>query len=55
MAEFLRIQKQFLEQTTSIQKQRIGFDVVYVDVGGLSGGSDGLLEALISHAASVYF
>ena len=33
------------ESHTRKQKRTVGFDVVYVDVGGLSG-SDGLLEAL---------
>ncbi|CAB9527543.1 expressed unknown protein [Seminavis robusta] len=45
-AELLRIQKDFLQQETDDDvNQRIGFDVVYVDVGGLSG-PDGLMEAL---------
>ena len=59
-AELLRIQQQFrlwssrpqpilgvvpTSMTQQQPNQRLGFDVVYVDVGGLSG-KDGLLEAL---------
>ena len=45
-ADLLRIQRRFhKEYHASRFNDRIGFDVVYVDVGGLSG-SDGLLEAL---------
>jgi len=45
-ADLLRIQRRFhQEYHFSRLNDRIGFDVVYVDVGGLSG-SDGLLEAL---------
>ena len=43
-ASLLRIQAEH-GQHDQDQHRRIGFDVVYVDVGGLSG-SDGLLEAL---------
>jgi hypothetical protein len=43
-ADLLRIQKDYLSKHPQ-SSQRIGFDVVYVDVGGLSG-LDGLLEAL---------
>lgn len=43
-AALLRIQKDYLDGENATS--RIGFDVVYVDVGGLSG-SDGLLEALM--------
>ena len=42
-AELLRLQQECLNQDNS--KRKIGFDVVYVDVGGLSG-SDGLLESI---------
>lgn len=52
-AQILRIQQEYLASASNdsheqiqIQQQRIGFDVVYVDVGGLSG-SDGVLEALM--------
>ena len=31
-----------IEQT----KNLLGYDVVYIDLGGLSGGSDGLLESV---------
>jgi hypothetical protein len=48
-AELLRIQQEYYRENPSNkdeqQQRRIGFDVVYVDVGGLSG-SDGLLEAI---------
>lgn len=43
-ASLLRIQAEHSQHDRD-QHRRIGFDVVYVDVGGLSG-SDGLLEAL---------
>lgn len=43
-ADLLRIQKDYLSKHPH-SNSRIGFDVVYVDVGGLSG-LDGLLEAL---------
>ena len=42
----LRIQQTYLELHLESTSRRRGFDVVYVDVGGLSGG-DGILEALI--------
>lgn len=48
-AELLRIQQDYLHGVTgkeTTDPRSIGFDVVYVDVGGLSG-SDGLLEALM--------
>jgi hypothetical protein len=47
-ANLLRIQQQFLSQasTNVVVNRRLGFDVVFVDIGGLSGG-DGLLEALV--------
>ena len=45
-AELLRIQQAYLELYPESTSRRRGFDVVYVDVGGLSGG-DGILEALI--------
>jgi len=47
-ADLLRIQQDYLVATSTgdVTNRRIGFDVVYVDVGGLSG-SDGLLEALM--------
>jgi SAM-dependent methyltransferase len=47
-AELLRIQQDYYQQesqTTAATARKIGFDVVYVDVGGLSG-CDGLLEAI---------
>jgi len=45
-ADLLRIQQRFQGQDrVSSRNGRIGFDVIYVDVGGLSG-NDGLLEAL---------
>ena len=50
-AELLRIQQDFLrkqseeEASMSESVRRIGFDVVFIDVGGLSG-SDGQLEAV---------
>ena len=44
-AELLRIQERYLESHPE-SNQRRGFDVVYVDVGGLSGG-DGVLEAIM--------
>lgn len=43
-ASLLRLQKDF-DQTHQLQSKREGFDVVYIDVGGLSG-NDGLLESL---------
>jgi len=45
VADLLRIQQEFIESTGRESQRRIGFDVVYVDVGGISG-SDGLLEAV---------
>lgn len=46
-AALLRIQQTFLQQQTSqaLINPRTGFDVVYVDVGGLSG-QDGIIESL---------
>lgn len=44
-AGLLRIQQEFYRENPSIKNQKIGFDIVYIDVGGLSG-SDGLLEAI---------
>jgi hypothetical protein len=56
-AELLRIQNEYYKRASqtmttpttttalSIPGRRVGFDVVYVDVGGLSG-NDGLLEAI---------
>lgn len=44
-AELLRIQQDYLGLHPETDARRTGFDVVYVDVGGLSG-SDGVLEAL---------
>lgn len=64
-AGLLRIQRDFLLQlqqqhegcnniTFSKDQQRIvGFDVIYVDVGGLSGG-DGLIEALTLLSSLMY-
>jgi hypothetical protein len=40
----LRVQQDF-HACHEQQSKRLGFDVIYVDVGGLSG-SDGLLESL---------
>jgi hypothetical protein len=45
-AALLRIQQEFYDTQENIDRTMIGFDVVYVDVGGLSG-SDGLLEAIL--------
>lgn len=52
-AALLRIQQDFFlkcaqenRSLSSLNRRPIGFDVVYVDVGGLSGG-DGLLEAIL--------
>jgi hypothetical protein len=45
-ADLLRIQQEFLASSPDVTNRRRGFDVVYVDVGGLSGG-DGILEALM--------
>mmetsp|Transcript_33404 Transcript_33404/g.69558 ORF Transcript_33404/g.69558 Transcript_33404/m.69558 type:complete len:161 (-) Transcript_33404:145-627(-) len=48
IAELLRLQKSVLEdhkEDVGDLTRKIGFDVVFVDVGGLSG-NDGLLEAL---------
>jgi SAM-dependent methyltransferase len=42
-AALLRLQQEYYQESQT--SGRIGFDVVYVDVGGLSG-SDGLLEAI---------
>ena len=45
-AELLRIQQGFLIGTNDrLYSRTVGFDVVYIDVGGLSG-NDGLFEAL---------
>ena len=59
-AGILRIQRDYLSSskdrdsiTDISQRREIGFDVVYIDVGGLSG-SDGLLEA-ISLISSIRF
>jgi len=45
-AELLRIQQDYLQLHPATGARKSGFDVVYVDVGGLSG-SDGVLEALM--------
>ena len=47
-ASLLRIQQDYFNSisTELSHRRKIGFDVVYVDVGGLSG-SDGLLEATV--------
>lgn len=46
-AELLRIQQDYFNKTdTTMDRRRLGFDAVFIDVGGLSG-SDGLLEALM--------
>jgi SAM-dependent methyltransferase len=42
-AALLRLQQEYYQESQT--SGRIGFDVVYIDVGGLSG-SDGLLEAI---------
>ena len=48
-AALLRIQQEFLQRKKTVigvqQEQQTGFEVLYVDVGGLSG-QDGVLEAL---------
>jgi hypothetical protein len=43
-AALLRVQQEF-HASHETESNRLGFDVIYVDVGGLSG-SDGLLESL---------
>ena len=46
-AELLRIQQNyFIEMEMTMDRPRVGFDIVFVDVGGLYG-SDGLLESLL--------
>ena len=53
-AELLRLQQDFYHQADiSVRQRRIGFDVVYVDVGGLSG-ADGLLETLTLLSSYTY-
>ena len=44
-AELLRIHQAYLELHRESNPRR-GFDVVYIDVGGLSGG-DGIIEAIM--------
>jgi putative NADH-flavin reductase len=46
-AELLRIQQNcFIEMKMTMDRPRVGFDMVFVDVGGLYG-SDGLVESLL--------
>jgi hypothetical protein len=46
-AELLRIQQNyFIEMEMTMDRPRVGFDIVFVDIGGLYG-SDGLLESLL--------
>jgi hypothetical protein len=44
-AELLRLQQEYYQERNHGVVEKIGFDVVYVDVGGLSS-SDGLLDTL---------
>ena len=50
VAELLRHQKAYIENrnedTNKMTARKVGFDCIFVDVGGLSGG-DGLLEAMM--------
>ena len=43
--DLIKLRKQFIENTASIQDSVWGYDIVYADLGGLSG-PDGLLESL---------